>query len=338
MTIYETKIESKGGMTMKKIKSRKWNISIAILTAVVIAISGGYFAFRNQINGLFGGEENGGYIPNPKETISPGSMPSQEISPTPNPTLRIILPTPNPISSTKISLTPEVIQTLDEKMTDFLDREGNFTEEESKDSIFLVGSNYGVETTALGSMYEQKPCVQGYLFDFLKKDESLVLIIGFDGDKNERFITGLEVPLYYYRNYPEANLNFLKFGGKSVSGSNISLFAKSGEVDVIEKYLDQLKDRYILFDLDFFGPDFDINNSDGILKEMLAERVRKQPITKKLVMNVAKNNIPIDGFGSFDGLDVFDLVNINDSGDIDNINVSDIPIVAGISFFGSLDK
>lgn len=326
-----------------KIKSRNWTKSLVILTAVVIVITGGYISFSNQINSffsdLFGDEENEGYIPNPKERETSGLMPSQEIILTPkvtlNPTLNIITPTPDP-NPIEIS-TPilEVEQTLDEKMRDFLDKKGNFTEEKLKEDIFSVSRN--VEITKFGLMNENG-LVQGYFFDYIKKEDSLVLVVGFDGNKDERFVTGLEIPLYYFEEVPKANFSFFKRSGKG-TGSNLTLFTESGEEEVVRNNLDQLKGEPLIFSFELFDGSINVEDYDGFLKEELTKRLEKFEIAKKLMISIPDNNIPFKNLNlNLDGIDEISFARINDMDDIYNIEIKDLPYITLISFSGNLNK
>lgn len=119
-----------------------------------------------------------------------------------------------------------------------------------------------------------QPHIQGYFFDYYEKDSRAFLLLGFDGEDGNRFITLVEMPFYLLESVETASFAFLETTVNNVDGTD---YDENGSFDqfgdcyesiscnnknALFQQLDLLKGNIIAILLD------DQGNDNSILKEM----------------------------------------------------------------------
>lgn len=145
---------------------------------------------------------------------STACAPSAEvvISSTPEPTASATLaPTATPTPTSTAIPTPAADEfgfaderkvELNQQFQDFLNYKGEYSIENIKK--YLLPAGYGIEKIYnLGlikgsSEYERVQC---WLFDYFEKEGDLLLIVGFENNNNQRFVTVLNIPLHLIQLY-----------------------------------------------------------------------------------------------------------------------------------------
>jgi hypothetical protein len=137
----------------------------------------------------------------PANIATPTSTPTQEPVQTVAPTATLT-PSPEPTPTPVPTLSPEEIRIaeLNQQFQDFLNKEGEFTQEKIASMMmkFDTGtmlqkpSDFDYEKVKLGVADEGSREIQGYFFDYFEKDNRILLIMGFDGKDDNRFITLIE--------------------------------------------------------------------------------------------------------------------------------------------------
>ena len=87
---------------------------------------------------------------------------------------------------------------LNQQFSDFINNEGDFTKEKKSQMAIESETTEKLGKTELG-VADRQPKLEGYLFDYVEKDGSLLLIMGFDDKDGNGFITPIQIPLYFLK-------------------------------------------------------------------------------------------------------------------------------------------
>ena len=124
--------------------------------------------------------------PQPTSTITA----TQIVTPTPKPTI-----TPIPTESPVPTISSEEAAIINQQIQDFLQYKGKYSQENiqsylypTSESFYKLGVIYDLDTTIK---------IQGWLFGYTMQADDLLLIVGFDSKRSNRFVTALKIPLYY---------------------------------------------------------------------------------------------------------------------------------------------
>ena len=327
-----------------KDKKKVWPKVVAITTAVVVAVGGGYMAFKDTVNGWLGiNTPNPNDIPPNNPIVTSGTMPSQETA-TVSPSGEVTVVVPEVITTPSVEVTPsaspevspspsatvdqetQAEAIINQQIQDFLNFEGDFTR--GKINEIAIKTINDIKETKLG-VADPEPKLEGLLLDFLKKDDSLILVMGFDGADGERFVTLVEIPVYFHTTEDHFNFYFQKFLGDGVSYSSQEIVLNGDDIEskIIEQ-LEPLKGDVVAFSAYYEG------FSEEITKQHAGERYciehnRKAPLGGKLISMVDFNGYDqslLNGFNVSDFEDV-QIIKIEKYEDINNVGVSDIPMM-----------
>ena len=265
----------------------------------------------------------------PNPTISLAAAPTAAPTATPSP-----VPTPTPIFSE--ARTAE----LNQQFQDFLNKEGEFTPEKMSSKMMVTTSLLDNDKVGLG-IADSQPMIQGYFFDYFEKDNRLFLLMGFDGKDGNRFITPVEIPLYIYE-----VLEGTVFPVRKIKENYIqSSVSEEGYVDYGERVklipvLDATKGKVIGFNLQM-----DTYCKGGAVKDDEYSRIvfgwvdevnSKVDLSSGLFQLVSPNDIDYNGKDKNGNSDP--IFKMNNSDDINDINVDDVPIIIDIEYFVGEDK
>lgn len=272
-------------------------------------------------------------------------------------------PTATPTSSPKPSEVPtptvdeygfteERRTDLNQQIQDFLSYEDGFTREKILEMLIEVDSNLDPNEIGLG-IVDIQPQVQGYFFDYFEKDNRIFMLIGFDGKDGSRFVTPVEIPLYYYEGVDDMMFVILKYRVRNLDGIDYSSDdninangdierTPEGNIEPIESYtrseiitqLDNLKNKGIVLFLNCWNqdpykiPDVDVNSK--YVNDYFNEINSKVGLSLGLFQLVTSNGIPYQNIGRGD---TSSIIIIDDVNNVGNIDISKVPILMIISFF-----
>jgi len=285
----------------------------------------------------------------PEPTLSAPAAPTVAPTPTASP-----VPTPTPIfSETRIA-------ELNQQMQDFLNKEGEFTPEEMSSRMmeFCEGnginfkSQLDMNAAGLGISSSQSH-IQGYFFDYYEKDSRAFLLLGFDGEDGNRFITLAEMPFYLLESVESASFAFLKTTVNNIDGTDYDengSFVQFGDryesiscsdKNELFQQLNLLKGNIIAFIID------DRGNDSSILKEMdldkaaynlmveyINESNSKVGLSFGLMELVTSNGIDYKRFiENGTQADKSSILRIENAKEIMNVDITKVPLTYQICFF-----
>ena len=147
-------------------------------------------------------------------------------------------------------------------------------------------------STELG-LADSQPKLEGYLFDYVEKDGSLILLMGFDGKDGKGFITPIQIPLYLIEG-SKTNFYFLKSDYNTVlSPSSVAGMATDENAQKIFEYLDKLEKRVIAIIPSFEKYPGSSEGYTGVVADYFIEHNSKVGLASKLISLVATNEIKI---------------------------------------------
>lgn len=264
----------------------------------------------------------------PEATISATDVPTASPTPTVSP-----VPTPTPIFSE--ARTAE----LNQQFQDFLNKEGEFTQEKIASMMMITQSVLANDKVGLG-IADQQPLLQGYFFDYLEKDDRLFLLLGFDGKDGNRFITPLEITLYLYEAVEPAVFQVTRAEDNYVGSCFDEGAIDYGKRAKLMPLLDTLKGNTfcILLRMKTFTEDQALANEFGqVIIDNLNEINSKQKLSFGLLQLVQANGIDYNNPEKIEG-DTSSILKIYSVDDFSSIDVSDVPLVLAMHYFKEDNK
>lgn len=182
--------------------------------------------------------------------------------------------------------------------------------------------------------------IQGYFFDYFEKENRLILLMGFDGKDGNRFITPLEIPLYFYDAIEEAEFLVTKLKENYICASTVAEdYIDYGERAKLIPLLNTLKGKVIGFTLSMYTYSKEGARDDEysrIVCAYLDEVNPKVDLSFGLMQLVTSNDIEYDWEDRIGDSD--SIIKIKSCDDINDINISDVPIITSIRYFAGEDK
>ena len=168
-----------------------------------MGISGAYLGFKDKINGFWGIGGTNEYTPPPPSPTVPEVMASQEA--TLRPTLEL---TPTPVraihtqdkfeeTENEINKEVEVMAELDQQIQDFLNSEGDYTDEKIQE-VFLKRATVDPKremNLGIVNLSQYSIDIESIPIKCIEKDGYLVLLSGFTDENNKRIVLLVKVPL-----------------------------------------------------------------------------------------------------------------------------------------------
>ncbi|MEN6594265.1 MAG: hypothetical protein ABFC31_04850 [Clostridiaceae bacterium] len=120
-------------------------------------------------------------------------------------------PTPTPVSGPTATpwMNEEDTAALNQKIQDFLNKEGDYTAEKISAKMFDLSGLLDKSKVQLGLV--DATHIEGYFFDYIEKDGSLLLLVGFDGNDGGRFVVPIQIPLYFIEADLTSHFCFLQY-------------------------------------------------------------------------------------------------------------------------------
>ena len=256
--------------------------------------------------------------------------------------------TPSPIPEVTEAPTPTLAESffseerraeLNQQFQDFLNKQGEFTPEKMSSKMMATTSLLDNDKVGLG-IADYQPLIQGYFFDYFEKDNRIFLLMGFDGKDGNRFITPLEIPLYFYEGIEEAEFLVSKNKENYIQGPiSEEGFVDYGERAKLIPLLNMVKGKVIGFTLSMYTYSKEGAKDDeyGRIAGGYVDEINpKVDLSFGLIQLIPSNEIDYDGKDK--NGDSNSILKINNSDDINDINVNDVPIVMGISYFAEEEK
>ncbi|MCE5187689.1 MAG: hypothetical protein LLF75_00660 [Eubacteriales bacterium] len=235
-------------------------------------------------------------------------------------------PSPSPTATPFFSV--ERTDELNQQFQDFLNKEGEFTAKKISSMMFRIANEKDKKTMTLG-LISNALKFEGYFFDYFEKDDNLILLIGFDGKDGSRFVTPLQIPLYFYEGEPKARFAFIKHYVETAYDEGVATITSENIRDVYTQ-LNNLKGKCIAFDPTI--KTFPVSDEyPDVDKTYLKEYNSKVGLQQKLILSLNINGLnPNYDFESVpDNRDILAVENIND---INNIDISNVPLIKNIYF------
>jgi len=222
---------------------------------------------------------------------------------------------------------------LNLQITDFINNQGDFTKEKKSEMAIASETTEKIGSTELG-LADSQPKLEGYLFDYVEKDGSLILLMGFDGKDGKGFITPIQIPLYLFKG-SKSDFCFCKSDYNTVLSSwSVVGRATDGNTQKIFEYLDKLKSKVIVIIPAFEKYSGSIEDYSGVLADYFIEHNSKVGLAGKLISLVAANEIKIRNEnyheGDYDSYKKFTLENVDS---IENIDLSNISMIEPFIIF-----
>jgi hypothetical protein len=124
-------------------------------------------------------------------------------------------PTPTPGPSATPWMNEEDTAALNLKIQDFLNKSGAYTPEKISAKMFDLSGLLDTSKMQLGLV--DATHVEGYFFDYIEKDGSLVLLVGFDGADGGRFVVPIQIPLYFIESDLTSHFCFVQYNSSAKS-------------------------------------------------------------------------------------------------------------------------
>ena len=216
---------------------------------------------------------------------------------------------------------------VDQQFQDFLNKQGEFTPEKMSSMMFRIADEKNKKTMTLG-LVSNALKFEGYFFDYFKKDDNLILLMGFDGKDGNRFVTPMQIPLYFYEGEPKARFAFIKHHEETAYEEGIATITSENISDVYPQ-LNNLKGKCIAFDPTI--KTFPVSDEyPDVDKTYLEDYNSKVGLLQKLILSLNNNGFTNYDFESVsDNRDILTIKNIND---INSIDISNVPLLKNIYF------
>jgi len=225
-------------------------------------------------------------------------------------------------------------EVIDQKIGDFLEKKGDFGDEKIGE-VILTTDLGGKKETKLGLVSRVNNRIEGILIDYIKSNDYVWLLVGMNGKNDNRLVTGLVIPMYYYKGVG-AKFYVEKFLEKSVMSTFSNVYKGSDETTILG-YLGRLKGKPVVFDslVTEFPKEWMegkyLTENNGVIARLTKEEISKIPVAKKLVMELWQNGIApenVDGIPKNTNITIIKSV-----GDLNKVDISQIPIVMKLFYF-----
>lgn len=253
--------------------------------------------------------------------------------------------TPVPTEMPVPTLSPEEEkEILNQQLQDFLNKEGEFTEEKmNRLPIYAYGcdpkdgSNLGIlRVYSNENDKDRLVSVYGYLFDVIEhEDRNIILVMGFDGKNGNRFITtlGVDGSVYdYYHNLEDNDEKkdslafwFNTEEGLYLDSNSVPQFRASSSEQILD-YLKVLKGKKIVATVP--GKYLNLNGFKGSAKPLWELSNKNFSSTSNFINTLATNGVDTSVVEPSNG----ELNLIYSSIDLNMIDFENVPQVFSVSY------
>lgn len=250
------------------------------------------------------------------------ALPSATITPARTPT-----PTLDPAATPWMS--EEDTNALNQSINDFLNKDGDYTPERISAMMFDLSGLFDPNQIQLGIV--DATHIEGFLLNYIEKDDSLVLLVGFDGVDGERFVAPIQIPLYYIEGDLNSHFYFMEFHVDRGYALKVADITMRNTAD-LNKYLYERIGTCITFAPARIAYCGSPNGYMGAALDYFTEHNAKLPLAEKLMLSVATNEDHIAGPSTFPQL--YDVMHGFDEKALDGVL---IPHITRLEDIGSLD-
>ena len=208
---------------------------------------------------------------------------------------------------------------LNQQIQDFLNKEGEFTEEKVQELVF--GHARNKEEMRLG-WFDSNPALEGILLGSHKINDYILMEVGLLDRNKERFVTVVGIPSYLFDGTNNMNLGFYRYDEDN--GGSVLMGDLKNENEILEK-LETLKNKAIVFGFEYQNliiSDKDRERCGETILRFIEDAEGKIEIAEGLAAGVWTNGIQKDISGN-----EIDITKVGDIKDIYNLDISDIPII-----------
>lgn len=186
--------------------------------------------------------------------------------------------------------------------------------------------------------------VQGYFFDYLEKDNRIVLFIGFDGKDGNRFITPVEIESYFYEAFKPAHFGVrnYKVNDYDAAGENWEGQDYSDNKEGLLLVLNDMRGKAVIFDLSILKlDDSQADDLEPAVRDVAYDYINevnsKVTLSFGLLQLLSENRVHSlenpDNIKS-DSNSVLKIINADE---MRQINIDQVPIIyGGISYFSGV--
>jgi len=320
----------------------KWAVKTVSWLAALLAVGGATYAAvssnensngeNKKIEAPAPSGDDKGQLP-PNVTIEPSASPSEEVSPSPSVSASPSPDGPPRPSATESEKTYEEI--VNQQIKEFIDKTGNFSDEAIQQYLINYHGNKNLE---LGFVESSEGIIflQGFLFDYTRVGDYIVMAVGFDGADGKNHVKPAVIPIKMYeRPNNEISFTFEKLGDWKVAGTSHDLIYKTNAKDITDT-LDLLKGHAVK--LGFPNPD---TESSGADKKQLIDLFGEEGLplfenaqekTIELASEVTFNESIITDVNkiTYSSNADFEIPDIDSLDDLKNVDLSKVPWVSMI--------
>lgn len=261
------------------------------------------------------------------ESIQTTPAPTESAAPTPAASAA-----PTPTSAAGPTATPwmseDAAAALNQKMRDFLNKEGDYTPEKISARMFDLSGMFDKSQMQLGLV--DATHIEGYFFDYIEKDGSLVLLVGFDGADGERFIAPIQIPLYFIEGDLTSHFCFLQYhSDKGYSEKKADVVGL--DTTALNTNLYSLIGKCIAFSparIPFSGSK---TGYSGRAKTYFEEHNAKTGLAEKLMLSVNTNEEHIAAAMTFP--QIYDVLNSMDKRALEGLSIPHITQLSDVASF-----
>lgn len=268
----------------------------------------------------------------PRAEVAPVSTPEPTVSVTAVPTV-VPTATPSPVptpilSSTEAAFSDERRAELDQQIQDFLNYDGEYSKENiqkyllpgfSKDEFYNLG--------LVKSDFDSNR-VQCWLFDYLEKDNDMVLIAGFENEDHQRFVTLLSMSFHLAELYStNVGVGLTKIQAWNNFAGEGPIRPSVSNLETSKQYLFKNKPLLVEFVFKYL--------SDDEAKDMAGEefinvnRYYRDNLlyTSSLISQIDQNKVELKNVLKLEGKEIPKIETLNDIDELDNSTFPSIHIL-----------
>lgn len=261
--------------------------------------------------------ENVQATPAPTESATPTSTATS--APTPSP---IPGPTPTPWMNEADTAA------LNQKIQDFLNKEGDFTPEKVSARMFDLSGLFDSKQIQLGLV--DATHIEGHFFDYVEKEGSLLLLVGFDGKGGDRFVAPIQIPLYYLEGDLNSHFYFLQYHSeKGYAEKKVDI--TYNDLENLHLQLYNLRGKCIAFSPARVAFSGSKTGYSGRALTYFQQHNEKIGLAEKLLLSVATNEDHIVVAMTFPQL--YDVLNSIDKNALEGLSIPSITCLNDVAGF-----
>ena len=245
----------------------------------------------------------------------------------------IITPAQTPTPTADPAATPwmneEDTAMLNQSIADFLNKDGDFTTEKISANMFDLSGLFDQSKLQLGLV--DATHIEGYFLNYIEKDDSLILLVGFDDVDGERFVAPIQIPLYYIEGDLNSHFYFMEYHADKGYALKVADITLRNTAD-LNLYLYQRIGSCIAFAPARIALPGSPNGYMGAVFDYYVEHNAKLPLAEKLMLSVATNEDHIAVPATFPQL--YDVMHGFDTKALEDVR---IPHITQLEEIGNLD-